>query len=279
VEDQHHVDVPQIVPSRTTHTESDWDAMREKRTDPNTRKRTFKVADMREYRQAAARTMNLMNEISPELWEAVSNVYEHGNYSHAILEAIHFLSASLRDKAGVDGDGSSLIGQALGGDNPKLRINGLKTDTERNVQKGVEQILRGVYLGIRNPRSHEQTTDKKATADAIIVFVNYILQLLNASQQTFTIEKFVKRVVDPEFVDSARYAELLIAEVPNLKRGDVLIEIFNKRLEFDLRKIRYVVRALLDSLVENQLSNYLNIVSDELRIATDEEPIRLRSRC
>src|SRR5690348_572445 len=99
--------------------------------------------------------MNLRNEITQHLWNAIENVYEGGNYSHAILEAMHLLSNTLREKANIDGDGVSLVGQALGGDSPKLRLNRLQTDSERNIQKGIEQILRGLYVGIRNPRSHE----------------------------------------------------------------------------------------------------------------------------
>lgn len=218
--------------------------------------------------------MNLQTEISQELWNAVVSVYEAGNYSHAILEAVHHLSSILRERAGVDGDGASLVGQALGGDSPRLRVNSLQTDTERNVQKGLEQILRGIYLAIRNPRSHEQTTDTKQTADAIITFLDYLLDLLNASQQAFTPDTFVARVLDPEFVESARYAELLIAEIPTLKRGDAIIALYHDRRRVDLKKLRHLIRGLLSNLSENQLISYLAVLSEELRTTTDEAAIR-----
>ena len=155
--------------------------------------------------------MNLQPAIPAPLWAAISGAYEAKNYSHAILEATYYLSNVLRERAGVDGDGAALVGQALGGDLPKLRLNAFQTESEKNIQKGFEQILRGVYIGIRNPRSHEQTTDDKETADAIIHFLGYVVILLNASKEAFTIESFVERVQDPEFVDSKRYAELLIS--------------------------------------------------------------------
>jgi hypothetical protein len=75
----------------------------------------------------------------------------------------------------VDGDGASLVGQALGGDSPRLRVNKFQTETEKNEQKGLEQILRGVYQGIRNPRSHEQFEDTQASANAIILFIDYLI--------------------------------------------------------------------------------------------------------
>ena len=77
--------------------------------------------------------MNLQTLIRTDLWLAISNTYLAENYSHAILDSMHHLSNLLRDKTGVDGDGASLVGQALGGDSPRLRLNKLQTETERNI--------------------------------------------------------------------------------------------------------------------------------------------------
>jgi len=94
--------------------------------------------------------MNLQTHIRNSLWLAIQSTYQAGNYSHAILDAMHYLSNVLREKTGVDGDGTTLVGQALGGDSPRLRINKLQTETERNEQRGIESVLRGLYQAIRN---------------------------------------------------------------------------------------------------------------------------------
>jgi uncharacterized protein (TIGR02391 family) len=218
--------------------------------------------------------MNLQTSISPELWIAISSAYEAENYSHSILEATYFISNILRERAGVDGDGATLVGQALGGDVPKLKLNSLQTESDKNVQKGFEQILRGIYIGIRNPRSHEQTTDSQETADAIIHFLGYVVSLLNTSKEAFTVDSFIERIHDPEFVKSERYAELLIAEVPKLRMGDALIALFRARKGIDLTKCRFVVLALIGSLSPQQMSSYLSVVSEELRSATDDAVMR-----
>jgi uncharacterized protein (TIGR02391 family) len=93
--------------------------------------------------------MNLKTHISNNLWLAIQSNYENGDFNGAILDAIHYLSNLLREKTGVDGDGSSLIGQVFGGEHPRLRINKLQTETEKNEQKGIENILRGIYQAIR----------------------------------------------------------------------------------------------------------------------------------
>lgn len=218
--------------------------------------------------------MNLQTTIGDELWTSIAAPYEGERFSHAVLEALHHLSNVLRDRAGVDGDGAALVGQALSGDQPRLKLNPLQTESDKNVQKGVEQILRGIYLGIRNPRSHEQSSDTKEDADAIIHFVDFILRLLNASQATFTIESFLQRVQDPEFVESVRYAELLVSEVPRLKLADAAISVFRTRKKIEVKRLRHLVPTLLGKLDTNQLARYLDVVSDEFRVATDESSIR-----
>lgn len=218
--------------------------------------------------------MNLQTHISAELWESIENVYESGNYSHAILEAIHFITKILRDCANVDGDGAPLVGQALGGDSPKIRLNKLSTETERNIQKGFEHILRGIYMAVRNPRSHEQNVDTKEMADAVIYFLNYIITILNASQPAFSLEGFMTKLMDPDFVESRRYAELLMAEIPENKTVETLITIFNQRRNLNINKLRSLINSLISALGEDQIATYMAIVSDEFRTISEDAGIR-----
>lgn len=218
--------------------------------------------------------MNLQTHIRSNLWLAIQSTYENGNYSHSILDAMHYLSNVLRDKTGVDGDGAALVGQALGGDAPRLRINRLQTETERNEQRGIESILRGLYQAIRNPRSHEQMEDNQETADAIIYFINYLVGVVEKSEEPFVMAKFMARVFDPDFYKSQQYAELLVNEIPANKRFDTLITIYRQKLDGDIYSIGLVVRTLVSKMAEDQVKQYLAIVSDELSVITDEKEIR-----
>lgn len=113
--------------------------------------------------------MTIRNEIDVELWEALEKNYESENYKSAILDAIFKLTETIRNKTGLEGDGSALIGQVFGGNDPQIKLNKLQTDSEKDIQKGIQDILRGIYTGIRNPRSHDAMVDDKLSADAIIV--------------------------------------------------------------------------------------------------------------
>jgi uncharacterized protein (TIGR02391 family) len=123
--------------------------------------------------------MNLETRIELRLWEYIKGQYENGNYKGAILDSIFFLGDLIREKTGLEGDGVQLVGQAFGGKVPVLKVNKLQSESDRNIQTGIEQILRGIFLSIRNPRSHEKSVDTIEDAEAIIVFVNYLLGIIN----------------------------------------------------------------------------------------------------
>ena len=94
--------------------------------------------------------MNLESKVEERLWQMIQGSYENRNYTGAILDTIYFLSDLVREKSGLSSDGISLIGQAFGGKSPKLKINKLQSDSDKNIQSGIAQILRGLYQAIRN---------------------------------------------------------------------------------------------------------------------------------
>lgn len=218
--------------------------------------------------------MNLQGEIRPELWDAIAQQYQSQNYSNAILYAFHHLRDTLRDTANADGDGAALVGQALGGNPPRLRINKFETESQKDEQKGVEQILRGMYQGIRNPRTHDKVEDKKETADAIILFLNYTIGIIQKARGPFALDEWIERVFDPDFVGSERYANLLVAEVPPKRCVEALLTLYRKKLEGDGDKLQLVFSKLVERMGDSKYDELLSIVSDEMRITQDEATIR-----
>ncbi len=134
--------------------------------------------------------------------------------------------------------------------------------------------MRGLYQAIRNPRSHEQIEDKQETADAIIYFINYLLGVIEKSEEPFVISKFLDRVFDPDFYKSQQYAELLVDEIPANKRFDVLISIYREKLRGDIYNVGLIIQALLTKLTDELIKQFVAIVSDELRTVTDEKEFR-----
>lgn len=217
--------------------------------------------------------MELQTNIRKELWSAIESTYKAENYSHAIVDAWHYLRDTVREKTGLDGDGHSLIGNAFGGENPRLRINRLETETERNEQKGMEQLLRGIFQGIRSPRSHEKNEDEKNTADAIVFFVDYLVSVIDKSEEAYSIARFLERVYEPLFVDTKQYARLLINEIPKNKKFDTLVEIYRNKNSEGGEKIKHIVNGILRNVSNSQVNEFLGIVSEELKMAQDNVTI------
>lgn len=218
--------------------------------------------------------MTIRNEIDVELWEAIQKNYESENYTGSILDAIFKLTDTIRNKTGLEGDGVNLIGQAFGGDDPRIKLNKLQTDSEKDMQKGIQEILRGIYTGIRNPRSHDAMTDDKSSADAVIVFVNFLLKLIDQSKLRFCEEDFLKRVFDPYYVKTEKYSLLLVKEIPKRQRANIAIQTILQRNEGDIYALGFFLDALFSQLEDSEIARVYKVVSDELRTTTNHTDIR-----
>lgn len=218
--------------------------------------------------------MVLKDEIDIDLWEVIQKNYESDNFTGAILDAIFKLTDTIRNKTGLEGDGASLIGQAFGGENPQIKLNKLQTDSEKDVQKGIQEILRGIYSGIRNPRSHDSMTDDRESAEAIIIFIGYLLKLIDQSKLRFNEEDFLKRVFDPYYVQTKEYSELLVREIPKRQRANIAIEIILQCEDYNINSLSYFCHSLFDLLEPVEISRVYKVVSDKLRTTTNIEDIK-----
>ena len=72
----------------------------------------------------------------------------------AVFEATKGLAERIREMTGLDLDGYKLIESAFEGDKRRVAFNSLSTDTERNEQRGLANIMKGVFSAFRNPSAH-----------------------------------------------------------------------------------------------------------------------------
>lgn len=219
--------------------------------------------------------MNLETRLPESLWEAVRANYEKRNFTGAILDAFYFLSELLRNKSGTEGDGASLIGQALGGAAPKIKLNRLQTESEWNVQRGIEQLLRGLYQGIRNPRSHDKLADSEDDAQTLIMFVGYLVKQIDQARAQFSRSDFVRRVLDPDFVPQERYAELLVSEIPPRARLDVILDLYRETENWKPEHMRFFLKALLGCLSEDEIRQVCEVITEDLKTSDAESTVRV----
>ena len=222
--------------------------------------------------------MSLKTSLVEPLWAAIEAAYESRNYTGAILDTILHLGDIIREKSGLQSDGVALVGQALGGKSPRLKVNKLQTQSERNIQKGTENLLLGLYQSIRNPRSHSKHVDTKEDADAIVLFINYLLKIIGGAKGTFSKIEFLDRVFDPSFVEKNRYAELLVEKIPPKQRLDVMIEVYRRKEDGEMGRLELFARTLVAKLEEDEISSLSEVVSEELNNTNSDESVRFSMR-
>lgn len=83
----------------------------------------------------------------------------------AVFEAVKGLAERMRQMTGLDEDGHALVSQCLEGATPMLAFNTLRTDTERNEQRGLANIMKGIFSAFRNPLGHEPKTQWHVSED------------------------------------------------------------------------------------------------------------------
>ncbi|WP_433676885.1 TIGR02391 family protein [Microbacterium gorillae] len=87
-------------------------------------------------------------------------------YFHACLEATKSIFDRLRRLTGASGDGAALVDAALAlgkSGVPMLAINSLRTQTERDEQAGLANLVKGLNGLYRNPTAHDPRLNRTIT--------------------------------------------------------------------------------------------------------------------
>jgi uncharacterized protein (TIGR02391 family) len=222
--------------------------------------------------------MNIQNEISIDLWNQVEQLYEIEKFRDVVIQAVLFLTDTIREKANLTSDGNQLITQAFGTESPPIRINEMLTDSQKDEQKGLVNLLYGIYGMIRNPRVHDSNyIDTKASADSILVFIDYVCMIIGRSTVKYDEERFIKdRVFDPLFVSTSEYAVSILSEIPKNARASLLIRLLQDRkhlFELGYLKRRHFFFELSKALSKGDLSRVYKYIDKELQTTTDDDDI------
>lgn len=106
-----------------------------------------------------------------EVFEFCKAELLENNYFHAVFEAVKGVGDRLRRLSGLTCDGADLVAQALSTKAPILAINTLKTETEISEQKGMMNLLVGLFGAVRNPIAHApKVTWPMSEQDALDIF-------------------------------------------------------------------------------------------------------------
>lgn len=116
-------------------------------------------------RKESEKLVSLAELLHPWVIEHAFQQYRNGHLRDAVLSAFISVGDLLRERSGIDLDGSSLATNALSLKDPKLVLSELDTESGRNDQLGFMHIIQGSFTGIRNPKAHSvrhELTEQKA---------------------------------------------------------------------------------------------------------------------
>lgn len=217
--------------------------------------------------------MLISERLSLNFWQAIAHSYAQGDYRMAIVDALHHLTHRLQDLVGLDMEGVVLVDEILGGETPLIKLTPGRTLVERQIQQGYHEMLRGIYLAIRLPRRNPLWQDDQLSADAILLFIDYLLTQIEAAEAPFRIERFLPRIFEPLFVENDRYAALLVAEIPDPHLLEALLGIYRFKMRAEGRNLGFVVRHILDKLPEEHIAVFMEAVSADLKVTNSVEAI------
>lgn len=86
---------------------------------------------------------------------ASRDLFSGGHYSQAIFEACKLLNKRVQEMSKLDLDGKKLMLDAFSVNQPRLKFNDNRSQSDKDEQEGFMHIFAGVMHGIRNPKGHE----------------------------------------------------------------------------------------------------------------------------
>lgn len=209
--------------------------------------------------------MDIKEYIREDLWKTIEQHYDVEDYTEALRDASFLLKDILQTKSGeFDKDNTKLVDAVLSGQNPTLKINNYITQSEKDMQTGIAFGIKGIFMHVRNPISHEKIMYEKKDADAILFYIDYLLRQVDKSNGTTLIDEWLPLLEDDTFTDSEEYAEELIKEVPRKKVYELLSVIYDDRENIAQYKTKYFIQCLIKKLTADEKNAFINKINTDL---------------
>ncbi len=121
---------------------------------------------------------------SEALRDVTRKLFVDGYYARAVEEAYKCLVNVVKDKSDLSSDGKDLMDRAFSEKNPVLKLNALKTTSQKDEQIGYMLIFGGCVVGIRNPRAHDHPKiDSPEAALEMLVWANHLMRFVDEAKR------------------------------------------------------------------------------------------------
>ncbi len=125
--------------------------------------------------------------IDSDLRTATRSRFISEHYADAVEAGVKVLNECVRAKSGSTEDGDALMTSVFSEKSPKLRINRLRSASDRSEQRGHMMMCQGVVAAWRNPRAHSTEFDDTAEkALMMLEHVQHLIEVTKAATRTRT---------------------------------------------------------------------------------------------
>lgn len=112
----------------------------------------------------------------PDLRTATRSRFVSAHYADAVEAGVKALNELVRSRSGSTLDGDALMTTAFSAKAPKLRLNRLRSDSDKSEQRGHMMLCQGVVAAWRNPRAHNSQFDDQP--DAALMMLETLQHLM-----------------------------------------------------------------------------------------------------
>ena len=120
-------------------------------------------------------------QLHPEIERVSGSLLRNGHYKQAALEAYIRVIIQVKHDSRLDLDGDQLMNHAFGcdgGRQPVLIFNTLTTDSERDEQRGIMYLFKGI-VGLRNAKAHSNVLfNDGSRAHEYLALASLLMRLL-----------------------------------------------------------------------------------------------------
>ena len=95
--------------------------------------------------------------IHPAIATVSKQLFDDGHYKQATLDAFIRIEERVKKESSLNEIGFNLMMSAFNEDKPKIALNKLSNESEKEEQRGHRHMFAGSMSGIRNPRAHSTT--------------------------------------------------------------------------------------------------------------------------
>ncbi|MEU4288986.1 TIGR02391 family protein [Kribbella sp. NPDC026596] len=123
--------------------------------------------------------------IDSDLRAATRTRFISTHYADAVEASVKVLNECVRSRTGLTLDGDGLMTQAFSVSNPLLRLNRLRSDSDKSEQRGHMMMCQGVVAAWRNPRAHSsQFEDSPLNTIMMLEHVQHLISVTKSATRT-----------------------------------------------------------------------------------------------